>query len=611
MSETLPDLFAMVPKDVPSNLQFRANLLEMAAEDPQLQRMLIDQCKDDILFFFNVFLFTFDPRPTNPDDRHIPFILWDFQESCVLELKRAIDEGFDEHMDKSRDMGATWMILGVYFYEWLFIPSTPFKCASKNEDLVDKSGDPDCLFAKLDYFLSFLPEWMKPKKIHRAHMVLVNLDNNSTINGESTNADIGRGGRQKSQLLDEFASMENQRKVLSSTADATPCRLFVSTPKGDGDEFARMKKNPKMKHISLHWSKHPHKSRGLYQFKDGKTSGERDLIVHDETYKFPDDYAFIDSGDARFRSPWYDEQCERRTEQEVAQEIDINYNKSGSTFFSSRALSRQKTEHGKAARFRGDITFSMGPDNRVQMKTNPLDAFIPSERGKLFVWELPRPGRLYVVTSDISMGQGASNTTISVGDVETKRKVASFVDPNVMPHEAAHMAKALSRFYGSYHGDSFIMWEANGPGLIFGKELLRIGHVYYYRQRQTEDVREKRSNVPGWHSGGVNKRILLSEYDVALCKEKIINPDIESLDEAFSYVIFEDGSIGPSAIEEESSGARANHGDRVIADALLVFAFREVHFFKPPTAAAPVGSYAWLKHRQKKRAKTQLDNAWR
>lgn len=603
MTIAIESIIDLVPMDVAENVAFRQNLLREAENNVVLQSALLSLCADNIHFFFNVFLFTFDPRPVNPAERHLPFVQWGYQREAVDDILAAITEGHDMHIDKSRDMGATWIILGVFLWLWLFHPSTTLKCASRNEDLVDKTEDPDCLFWKLDYMLASLPAWMQPKtQPHRTHMTLANRDNGSTINGESTNQNIARGGRAKSIFLDEFPSMENQHAVMSATADASKSRLFVGTPNGEGNEFARMRKNTAIKHLSLHWSKHPSKAKGLYRFVDGV------LEIVDLGYKFPKNYEFVDSGDARFRSVWYDGECLRRTAREVAQEIDISYNRSGDLFFNTIALARMEATHGRNPLYRGDLQF-VQTGERITLPKEETKRFIANPNGKLRIWEMPLPGKIYVVTADISLGQGASNTVISVGDKATGRKVACFVDPNTMPHEAAAMARAMSKFYGSFSGDSFVMWEANGPGLIFGKTLLKLGHAYYYLQRQTEDTREKRSHIPGWHSGGVNKRILLSEYDVAIMRGKLINPDKESIAEAHSYVNFEDGTIGPSEIQELSSGARANHGDRVIADSLLVMAFREVGFFKPPPIQPPAGSYEHMKLERARRSQ-KVDHGW-
>lgn len=42
--------------------------------------------------------------------------------------------------------------------------------------------------------------------------------------------------------MDEMAFMSNAHAINTSCASATPCRLFNSTPNGEGNEFYRMKK---------------------------------------------------------------------------------------------------------------------------------------------------------------------------------------------------------------------------------------------------------------------------------------------------------------------------------------------------------------------------------
>jgi hypothetical protein len=69
-------------------------------------------------------------------------------------------------------------------------------------------------------------------------------------------------------------------------ADLTPCRIPVSTPEGKGNKFERIRHDEdlEIKIITLHWEKHP--------FKDQE---------------------------------WYENECKRRTPEEIAQELDISY----------------------------------------------------------------------------------------------------------------------------------------------------------------------------------------------------------------------------------------------------------------------------------------------
>ena len=101
-------------------------------------------------------------------------------------------------------------------------------------------------------------------QLRRNKLKLINLENGSKIEGESTTDNIGRGGRRTSMLIDEFAAFEGGGyDVLSATADNTNSRVFNSTPNGTGNAFyAQLQKGtPRLR---FHWSRHPEKAEGLY-----------------------------------------------------------------------------------------------------------------------------------------------------------------------------------------------------------------------------------------------------------------------------------------------------------------------------------------------------------
>ncbi|MFP3435253.1 hypothetical protein SB781_36435, partial [Paraburkholderia sp. SIMBA_061] len=81
-----------------------------------------------------------------------------------------------------------------FVHGFLFEPEHHYGLVSRKEELVDKRGDMDSLFEKARYILKQLPAWMVPV-IRHTHMLMNNKEMNSTLAGESTNADIGRGGR--------------------------------------------------------------------------------------------------------------------------------------------------------------------------------------------------------------------------------------------------------------------------------------------------------------------------------------------------------------------------------------------------------------------------------
>ena len=144
------------PKTVRDNLLLRAQIIQ----DPKKQQVAYEMCKRDILFFINVGLDIFEPRDTKMP--HKPFITWDFQDQAVLDMKKAIENGEDVIIEKSRDMGATWIVVTLLCWFWMLSPGFEALIGSRKEDLVD-NFQKDSLFGKFDYLIKSMPSWLKPK----------------------------------------------------------------------------------------------------------------------------------------------------------------------------------------------------------------------------------------------------------------------------------------------------------------------------------------------------------------------------------------------------------------------------------------------------------------
>ncbi len=196
--------------------------------------------KDDPVFFFETFLYTFNPKVT---PSHLQFIPFPFQRDLINKLVSAIENGYDIFVDKTREMGVTYTVLGVLLWYWNYRDSSNFLVGSRKEDIVDNTGKvaageasnkEESLFGKLDYMINRMPSIVIPDgynpQIHRTYMSLRNPELGNVIGGESANPNFSRGGRQKAILLDEFAFWDNDDAAWGSTADTTNCRIVVTTP---------------------------------------------------------------------------------------------------------------------------------------------------------------------------------------------------------------------------------------------------------------------------------------------------------------------------------------------------------------------------------------------
>lgn len=592
---TCPDTGMKVPKKIDANLRFRAELLRRAEDDVDLQQDLMTICSKSILFWINTFCFTYKQFDIDPikhkqvpaKNKHIPFITWDIQDKLVLRALYKIIAGEDLGCDKSRDMGATWIFLAVLHWIWLFWPDSKILELSRTEDYVDKSGNHKALFWKHDYINLWLPEWMTPPDVgpgqkNRTKMRLHNELNGSTIEGESTTRNAARGDRRTVVLMDEFAAVENGEEMRSATTDVTPCRLINSTPLGPGTAYTRWIKSGQIEVFILDWRDHPEK--GLERY-----------TVYDEEKRA-----------WKIRSPWYDNEAKRRSPQEMAQEIDRDHIGSGSIFFDPNMVETHKILFGAEPKGRYNIELVPGVANdelKDIIKKKDLKKVYckRAPKGPLKIWTnlidgRPDQSKSYTFGIDISKGQGASNSVVSVRCEQTGEKIAEWASALLPPYEFARVVVALAIWVGGANPRKlpFLIWEANGdPGIDFGKLMVKVFiYPYFYRDESTGKITTKQTQKYGFHSSRIKKEELLGTYRRHLAIGGFINHSIMALDEVVSYVYYDGGGIGPATLVEESSSARMVHGDRVIADALSCWSTKQSFQLKNSGPSAPINSVA-------------------
>jgi len=523
-------------------LKWRRDMLALARKDVTHRSSLRKMCSEDLLFYINAFCWTYDPRLENP---MVPFLTYEFQDETLLDLNDAVGKR-DICIKKSRDMGASWMLCALFEWRWHFKHGQSFLLVSRNEDYVDKPGNSKSLFWKIDYLIRNQPGWLLPRYTRTA-LRLTNEENGSAIDGESTTGDVARGDRRTAIGMDEFAAFDVDAgyKALASTRDATKSRIFNSTPDGVGNAFYDVAHSDAVKQVVLHWTKHPVKAQGLYIGGDGKP-----------------------------KSPWYDAECKRCIHpQEIAQELDIDFQGSDFQFFDPKEIDRLVMQCCRPPSFVGDLNFDPA--------TSQPKSFVQRPGGPLRLWcGVDASGQVahdrgYVIGADISAGTGSSNSVLSIADRNTGEKVGELVTPNLRPDELARYAVALCKWFHDAEGNgAFIIWEAPGPGRNFGDVVIELGYRHVYWKTKEESIARNTVPVPGWWPVKDAKRAVFGDYRRALLDGRFINRSREAMSELREIVYTANGSIEHSKATRtiDPSGARDNHGDRPTADALCCYA---------------------------------------
>ncbi|EFF82122.1 hypothetical protein HMP0015_2404 [Acinetobacter haemolyticus ATCC 19194] len=258
----------------------------------------IYKCKNDPIHWFNHWIWTYDPRgmsfglPAN-----IPFVLRPKQVELVEWLSERENTQTHGLIEKSRDEGMSYVVLGYFLHRWLFVDGFAGGVGSRKEELVDKKGDPKTLFHKFRDMFSKMPDWMKPtgfvEKVHDNYMRIINPDNGATITGEAGD-NIGRGGRTTMYFLDEWAFVERQEAVDAAISQNTNVHIKGSTPNGIGDRFHQDRFSGRYAVFSMPWRANPDKNWTV------EYNGKQ---IH----------------------PWYEKQLATLDDVVLAQEVDINY----------------------------------------------------------------------------------------------------------------------------------------------------------------------------------------------------------------------------------------------------------------------------------------------
>jgi len=232
--------------------------------------------------FIEDWVMTYDPRRKMA---WLPFILFPRQKEFIKWLHerslgaKELNDGLDKRssnmgglVEKSRDAGATWLCMAYSIWAWLFVDGVKIGFGSRKELLVDRIGDPDCIFEKGRMILNRLPVELLPQTFSGhddiGFMKFLNRSNGNTITGEAGD-NIGRGGRNTIYFVDESAFISRPQKIDASLSQNTECRFDVSTPNGSNNPFYRRRMKGKVGEnvFVFDWRDDPRKDEDWYARK--------------------------------------------------------------------------------------------------------------------------------------------------------------------------------------------------------------------------------------------------------------------------------------------------------------------------------------------------------
>lgn len=249
------------------------------------------------------------------------------------------------HEEKSRQYGATtglsWALLWVLMYH-----EARGLVVNVNGDEVDDGGRTstyDSIFGKIRYMAehgvvgepdgveSFWPEHLRPGRYlswrSNPSAIRNRLRPSSYLRGSKQTPDVGRGRHYTHGLIDEAARLAWGESVQSAITRAIPTgRFYNSTPFGKTNVYYRLRETRPANYTFLrhHWSTHPVYGKGLHVAGDeprtcpqcaGQARGDIWAPDSPVAHRYP----------GKLTSPWYEAAVLELTDEQVAQELEIDY----------------------------------------------------------------------------------------------------------------------------------------------------------------------------------------------------------------------------------------------------------------------------------------------
>ena len=598
-----------VPTDPEQNRRFRQRFFYTS--DRMEQKAIRKRCAEDLLFYASAFVYIYDAGDESGKPGPVPFIPYDYQVEALTKMWWCMhDARRPLRSKKPRRMGLSWLATIIFEHCWHFMSNRHLLVGSHREEEVDGTmaigklsaevGEWSKLMPKFDYIHLNLPPWMLPSgytprtEPFRSRMKLVNPEKGNIIWGTSASAAAAHGERGWAAWWDEASRTENLYDIIGGLQAFAPCKFWISTIGNLDHPFSTiLKEAPGVEQLDLEWYMHPDYAK--------------DLTINPET--------------GVRSSPWLARKLSEINNDRIkANELyfaDESVQVGG--YYSPDTFLKMQGTADKPGTVM--IPRHVGELDVIEAKDGPfVSRFCEQPNGRWMFWleydATGRPSRAdrYILGIDTaagttdSDGRGASNSVIAVCSWLTGEIVAEFVTHGVKPYELAAIACAAGKWFeGDDFMPAFIVAESNGPGAELNETLVK---KYRYPNVFTEvGTWSKAGAAPkyGWHKvGGEQARLAFGLHQQMICEGVFKERSAACVREMRHYQNNPNGVGAPihsaSLMSVDPSGARDNHGDRVVSRVCICQALKKPYESQKLKGMAPWGSYRSLKDDEKRKS---------
>lgn len=425
------------------------------------QEAEIRKCAASFYYFCSHFV-----KIIHPVRGLIPFELYEFQQRVVSE--------FDRHqfniVKKFRQAGLT--TVGVIWAFW--------RCMFKFEQriMVLSKSDREAIGVGkiIENVKDNLPPWMQP---------MMKNDNDHEKEFADTRSVLWfytcAAARSKALtylIIDEAAfipNMEEHWKAMYPTLSTGGNCIVISTVNGIGNWYEQT------------WHRAEDKKNQFH-------------IIDLDYHEHPD-----------YCSPeWEKKMRANLGEKGWAQEILGSFLSSGETYIDPKTLTNLEK-------------ICIDPVERLfpEWDTTPADEYsdeelanIEYQKGALWVWKDPQPGREYILSADASEGVGADNSAFHVIDVQSFEQVAEFYSNSIPVHKYAQVVSQTGMFYNEA---LVVLDHDTGPGMAVINRLehtLRYPHLYF-------ETKKGRGDKPGLTLSRTSRPLVLETMQTCILNKLI------------------------------------------------------------------------------------------
>lgn len=415
------------------------------------------RCLNDYIYAIKKYFYVEHPKKGK-----ILFQLFPFQEDTIRDL---IKHRF-VIIGKSRQMGISTLLAAYALLNMIFKKNYKILVIATTQDVAAN------LVRKVRVMYDNLPSFLKAKRLISDNKLSMELPNGSSIKAVSSSASSGRSEALSLLIIDEAAFVDRFEEIWTSaqmTLATGGDAVILSTPNGTGNLFHKMFKAAETGLIN-------EEMEGLEKFHAIRLP----WFLHPERDQV-----------------WREQQTALLGKRAAAQECDVDFLTSGATVIEPEILSWYEENLIKSP---------------IQTRGYGDD---------IWIWKFVDYTKTYIVTADVSRGDGSDYSAFHVLELDTLEQVAEYKGKI----DTTTYGKMLVSIATEYN-NALLIIDNTGVGWSVVQVALDLGYSnihYSYKSdpyldenihlAKNLDLKSKKDMIPGFAISHITRPIIVSKIE--------------------------------------------------------------------------------------------------